>query len=232
MSTLRPALRWSMRALWLTLRVAAGIAGAALTVGMGAIALLPQLDARAMIVTSGSMEPTINVGGLVIVEEVDPRAVTAGDVITFNGYSSENLTTHRVIDRKVVAGRLHFRTQGDANDTPDVDLAPGEGIVGRVRVDVPYAGRALAEVSRPELRYLALGGLSVWFVVANSLALREAVRARAVGSGDRGAARTGLCLAVAVVIVAAAAILHVDTTVAVLTDAEAVSDNAFATGTW
>lgn len=232
MSTVRTTVRWSMRALRLTLRVAVALAGAALTVGMGAIALLPQLDARAMIVTSGSMEPTINVGGLVIVEEVDPRAVSVGDVITFNGYTSEKLTTHRVIERKVVAGRLHFRTQGDANDTPDVDLAPGEGIVGRVRVDVPYAGRVLAELSRPELRYLALGGLSVWFLVANSLGLREALRTRAIGTGDRGAARTGLGLALAGVVITAAPILGVTTTVAVLTDATSITDNTVTTGTW
>lgn len=232
MSVVRTTARWSTRALRLTLRVVLALAAMALIVGMGAVALLPHFGARAMIVTSGSMEPTINVGGLVIVEETNPEEITAGDVITFNGYTSENLTTHRVIDRKVVAGRLHFRTQGDANDTPDVDLAPAAGVVGRVRADVPYAGRALAELDRPELRYLVLGAVSVWLLVANSLSLRDAMRTRQVATADRGATTAGLSLAVALVLVAVALTFRMHTTVAVLTDATSITDNTFATGSW
>lgn len=224
--------RCTIRVVGLALRVTIALAGIALTVGMGAVALLPQVGARAMIVTSGSMEPTINVGGLVIVEETDPEHITVGDVITFNGYSGEGLTTHRVIDRRIVGDRLHFRTQGDANDTPDVDLAPAEGVVGRVRADIPYAGWVLAELGRPELRYLALGGVSVWFVVANAFALRGALRTRRPVTADAGAIGMGRCFVVAVVLVTIALTLRVHTTAAILADATPITDNTFATGTW
>lgn len=232
MPAVRTIARCTTRAVRLSLRVTVALAGLALTVGMIAVALLPHVGARAMIVTSGSMEPAINVGGLVIVEETDPEQITVGDVITFNGYGGEGLTTHRVIDRSIVGGRLHFRTQGDANDTPDVDLAPAEGVVGRVRADLPHAGRVLAEFSRPELRYLALGGVSVWLLAANALALAAALRNRRPVTTDAGTIGIGRCLVIAVVLVSAAVTLQTRTTAAILTDSTPITDNTFTTGTW
>lgn len=233
MSFLRKSGRLSARALGLLVRLTVTFTGIALTVGMGAIALLPNMGARAIIVTSGSMEPTINVGGFVIVEEVDPEAITVGDVITYSGYTSEGLTTHRVIDRMVVGERLHFRTQGDANDTPDVDLAPAEGVAGKVRFDLPYAGRAMNELTRPELRYVVLGGLSLWLLAKNALALRHALTVRTTAStGERGGARPALSIATALVLVSAAAALTMGTTSATFTDTTNITDNTFATGTW
>lgn len=232
MSAFRSTVRWSTRVLRHVLRVAAGLAGVAVAVAMGAVALLPQVGARAIIVTSGSMEPTINVGGLVIVQDVDPAKIAVGDIITFSGYTTDHLTTHRVIDRKTVAGRLHFRTQGDANDSPDVDLAPAEGIVGRVGFDVPYAGRALAELDRPELRYLVLGAVSAWFLVANALALREALRRPRAATGDRGTAQAAAGFVVALFLIGATSTLGLHISAAVLTDAAPITGNAFATGTW
>lgn len=233
MSVVRNAARLSVAALKVLTRVTVALAATALTVGMGAIALLPNVGARAMIVTSGSMEPTIDVGGLAIVEEIDPATIAVGDVITYRGYTTEGLTTHRVIDRKFVNGRLHFRTQGDANDTPDVDLAPAEGVAGKVRFDVPHAGRALHGLSGPEVRYVGLGGASMWLMARNALALRRALRARVVPTGKRdGATPAASGIAAAVVVVVAAAAITANATSAVLNDATAVTDNTFATGTW
>lgn len=232
MSVFRKISRGSARTLRLLTRLTVTLVGIALTVGMGAIALLPNMGARAMIVTSGSMEPTIDVGALVIVEELDPDTIAVGDVITYSGYTSEGLTTHRVIERTVVAERLHFRTQGDANDTPDVDLAPAEGVVGKVRFDVPYAGRAMSELTRPELRYLALGGVSVWLLAKNALALRHALRNRGATAREHGGTSPAMSIAFAALLVSAAAGLTVDTTSAAFTDTTTISENSFATGTW
>ena len=49
-------------------------------------------------VLTGSMSPTIKVGGLIIVKEVSPQNIQEGDVITFRSSSTDNVTTHRVID--------------------------------------------------------------------------------------------------------------------------------------
>lgn len=232
MTLLRRAFRRSVRAVTVLTRLSIVLGGVALTISMGLIALLPNVGARAMIVTSGSMEPTINVGGLVIVEEVDPETITVGDVVTYRGYASGGLTTHRVIDRRIVGERLHFRTQGDANDTPDVDLAPAEGVFGKVRLDVPHAGRAMNELTRPELRYVALGGLSAWLLIKNTLALRRALHARALATEEGAKARLAPSIAVALVFVSVAAALTLGATSAAFTGTTTIADNTFVTGTW
>lgn len=231
-----PVIRKTARSARCAFRALAGpavaLVGCALTLALGAVALLPSVDARAMIVTSGSMAPAIGVGALVIVEQVDPVTITTGDVITFNGYARSGLTTHRVIDRTVVNGRVHFRTQGDANDTPDVDLAPAEGVVGRVRVAVPHAGRALGELSRAQLRDAALGVVSLWLLVKNGIALRDALHARPAATSERGAAAQTASAVVALVLVAATASLGTHASSAVLLDTSRITDNTFTTGTW
>lgn len=227
-------LSWLFRAVVWCVRAAVVVAVVAVTVGLAAVALLPRsFDARAMVVTSGSMEPTIGVGSLAVVESVDPHDIAVGHVISFHGYGTDALTTHRVLARRVVNGRLHFQTKGDANDATDVDLAPGEGVVGRVRMDVPYAGRALAELQRPQLRLLLLGAPSLWFFAAHLLRLWRALRTRR----RAGAPSVTGSMPVAVVVVVALVALAVPgrapaATSAGFVDAATVGQNAFWTGTW
>lgn len=127
-----------------------------LAIGIGALAALPALDAHLLVVTSGSMAPTIATGDAVVAVDTPPEAIAAGDVIAFHGYGRERLTTHRVISRHHVDGRLHFRTQGDANATPDANLAPAEGVAGRVTLTLPAAGRPLLALTSPTARMLLL----------------------------------------------------------------------------
>ncbi len=127
-----------------------------LAIGIGALAALPAFDAHLLVVTSGSMAPTIATGDAVVAVDTPPEAIAAGDVIAFHGYGRERLTTHRVISRHDVDGRLHFRTQGDANATPDADLAPAESVAGRVVLTLPAAGRPLLALTSPTARMLLL----------------------------------------------------------------------------
>lgn len=150
-----------------------------LAIGIGALAALPALDARLLVVTSGSMAPTIATGDAVVAVDTAPEEIGAGEVIAFHGYGRERLTTHRVISRHEVDGRLHFRTQGDANATPDANLAPAEGVAGRVVLTLPGAGRPLLALTSPTARMLLL---VLPAVVIAALELRDLWVGR---SGDR-----------------------------------------------
>ncbi len=145
--------RGRLRALlgWMGLVVAVPV-----VVGMIALAALPSFDMRLLVVLSGSMEPTIDTGDAVVVRTADPATVGIGDVITFHGYGAERLTTHRVIDVRDVDGNRHFRTQGDANETPDPNLAPAGGVVGRVVLRLPRFGWVALQLQRPQVRLVAL----------------------------------------------------------------------------
>lgn len=205
----------------------------ALTLALTALAALPAVNAQAMAVTSGSMEPGIAVGSLLVVRTVDPETVQPGDVITYAGYTAQNLTTHRVLSRQHVAGKLHFQTQGDANDTPDVDLAPAAGVVGRATLDVPYAGRTLSALSHPQTRMIVLGVPAGWMIVVQGRALHTLLRSRGRHRAPRPRLVTSrvapMCL---LVVVAAGSTVALTATGAILSDTQPVTDNTFATGSW
>jgi signal peptidase len=104
------------------------------------IYVAPHLGWRVDAVISGSMEPELKVGSLVVTRPIRPEMVVVGDIITFRTTAlSDNTITHRVI----VIGHnspLHFRTKGDANNVPDPFTVPAQNLVGKVCFHMPYIG--------------------------------------------------------------------------------------------
>ncbi len=98
---------------------------------------------RTYVVASGSMSPHAQAGDAVLLKEAPHEEIAVGDAIAFQPLRSSGLTMHRVIDIRTVDGKLHFRTKGDANATPDPNLAPAANVLGRVDARVPSLGRAL-----------------------------------------------------------------------------------------
>ena len=85
-----------------------------------------------MIVLTDSMLPEISSGDLIIAQQIDPKDVKVGDVISFfdpagNGTS---VVTHRVIEIVEDKGETKWRTRGDNNNTEDKVLVPFENLVG------------------------------------------------------------------------------------------------------
>ena len=96
------------------------------------------------IVETGSMEPTIPVGALIVVHRQD--TYQEGDIITYESDSLSKVITHRVIafrDDYVIA-------RGDANNVSD-EAFPEEKIVGKVVSVLPKAGKALTALRQPKL---------------------------------------------------------------------------------
>jgi signal peptidase len=91
------------------------------------------------VVLSGSMEPYMSAGDVVIVDRVPPREIGRGDVITFR--QGGNIpTTHRVIERVADADGVAFRTMGDANEDPDAGLVSPASVLGEVVLVIPLIG--------------------------------------------------------------------------------------------
>lgn len=100
----------------------------------------PHLGWRVDAVLSGSMEPELKVGSLVVTRPVEPETIAVGDMITFRPTTvGENLITHRVISIGQ-SSRLYFKTKGDANDSPDPFTVPARNLVGKIWLHVPYWG--------------------------------------------------------------------------------------------
>ncbi len=119
------------------------------------------------VVLSGSMEPAMPVGSVVLVRPVDPEAVALGDIITFRQQGSPDFVTHRVVE-VVNEESLSFRTRGDANEEPDTSLVPADALRGRVWVTIPYLGYVAQHVRQP-WGFLLLVGLPGGLIIAGEL---------------------------------------------------------------
>jgi signal peptidase len=120
------------------------------------------IGGASLTVLTGSMEPTIPAGSIVLVQPVDAEAVRAGDVITFQARPDTTaLVTHRVVGVNFEDERRSFTTKGDANEGNDTRPVPESAVRGRVVFDVPYLGK-LSDVMRTEqglLLFVVVPGL-------------------------------------------------------------------------
>ena len=104
--------------------------------------LAPHFGWRVDLVCSGSMEPELKTGSLVITRPVEPQEIVVGDIIAFNPKGvtlGENLVSHRVIGIET-ASPLYFKTKGDANDNPDPFTVPARNLVGRICFKAHHVG--------------------------------------------------------------------------------------------
>lgn len=95
-------------------------------------------------VLTGSMEPTYNVGDLILVKVTDPSEIQVGDTVTFNpGSTDDSYLTHRVtqkLENYMGTGNVCFKTKGDANETEDPFVIDGSRMIGIVKMKIPFVG--------------------------------------------------------------------------------------------
>lgn len=95
---------------------------------------------RLFTVLSGSMEPEIKTGSVVLVKDESDYYI--GDIITFKSEEDRNndnpsfTTTHRLIGIEDDG----YQTKGDANDGPDGSLTDPNLVIGKVTLTSPYLG--------------------------------------------------------------------------------------------
>ncbi len=122
-----------------------------------------------LVVVSGSMEPTIRRGDLLLALPVRATDVDVGEVTSLPSPLNGVLVTHRVTAVTGDGATLSITMEGDANGVPDaqpyrVDAA---STVWQPQVTVPGAGDVVMVLSRPAVSVplavalLALIGLSV-----------------------------------------------------------------------
>lgn len=87
-------------------------------------------------VVTGSMEPTLPVGSLLVARQVDMQNIQVGDIICFRAQEAAifgKMVTHRVVEVFAgVDGSLLFETKGDANPVLDGYLVTEANYVGKV----------------------------------------------------------------------------------------------------
>jgi len=103
-----------------------------------------------MVVSSGSMIPTLNVGDIIIVRGVDPRSVTVGTIIIFHSPNEYDMPiVHRVIAVDNQGSTVFFETKGDNNPGPDGWRVPAQNLMGVFVAKIPYVGLLSLELRGP-----------------------------------------------------------------------------------
>ncbi len=96
---------------------------------------------RSLLVQSGSMEPTIMTGDIIVIQ--DHNQYNKNDVVTFK--DSDRIVTHRIIEEEGEEGSEPiFQTKGDANRSADEARIKQNDILGKVIFTIPKLGYMVA----------------------------------------------------------------------------------------
>ena len=94
---------------------------------------------KPLVVQSGSMEPKILKGAIVVVKP--QQDYQKGDVITVVEPANPKVSlTHRIVTVEEIDGRTFYTTKGDANEDADTEKRPKDNVFGKVLFSVPFLG--------------------------------------------------------------------------------------------
>ncbi len=113
------------------------------------ISILPLTgNFKVLAVLSGSMEPAIRTGSVVLIKPAGDYKI--GDIITFGKIGkNQTPTTHRINDIRVQAGKPIYITKGDANNAPDQKEVSQSDVRGKVLFSIPLAGYVIDFAKKP-----------------------------------------------------------------------------------
>lgn len=124
--------------------------GALLGVVAGAVWGAGQLGlVQPLIVISGSMEPEIMTGDLLIDRPIPTESVEVGDVLSLPSELTGKLVTHRVESIERTGDSWEIRMHGDANDEPDLEpYIVGDEVLTPL-VKIPMGGKVVSKLMEP-----------------------------------------------------------------------------------
>ena len=146
-------------------------AAASLLLGVGLLGFLflavgPHLlGYRTATMLTGSMEPGIMPGDVVVTVPKPATELEVGDVISYQiPVEDHRVETHRVTEIRHADGRIVIRTKGDANDNVDPWTATlQDDTVWEMRAVVPHLGTAVRVLRSPVVQHgvlwVGFGGL-------------------------------------------------------------------------
>lgn len=108
---------------------------------------------KPLVVISGSMEPTLKVGGILYYEKINIDEFDEGDILVYQ--TKEHIISHRIVD----INENGFITKGDINNSVDNYLVSDEQILGKgTNWSIPFIGYYADYIySHKYLLYISLG---------------------------------------------------------------------------
>ena len=120
-------------------------------------------NVKARIILTGSMEPSISAGDVIITTPITRKVPKINDVVAYQAkrFNGEKVAvfSHRIIGGDIENG---FIMKGDANKSPDPQKPKGEDILGVVIFVIPFIGNLLT----PKALFLLIPCLfGLWLIM-------------------------------------------------------------------
>lgn len=119
-----------------------------LSIGIGMI-FLTFVGIVPYIVLSGSMEPSISTGSIVLVDTTE-KDYRIGDIISYK--IEDQIVTHRIV--KMENGV--YKTKGDSNEIEDSVSLNISQIIGKVKVSIPKLGYLISHLKSKQIVLLMI----------------------------------------------------------------------------
>ena len=108
------------------------------------------LSYRVLTIASGSMEPALSKGSLVLVKTSAQVALyQPGQLVSFVTPRTRQLITHRVLNSTQLQNQQLISTKGDANPYPDPWILTEADVMGSVTASIPWLGYLVIAIKTP-----------------------------------------------------------------------------------
>lgn len=175
-----------------------------------------------MIVKSGSMEPAIKTGSVVLVQK--QASYQEGEIVTYRSpVATELLITHRIAERVMNEGMAEpsFVLKGDANPAADITPIMASAIVGQAQLAIPWLGYGLAFLQ-------TVPGVILFIVIPGTILIYEEIKSLHRHLQEHFV-RKGALLMVAVLV---GLVIRTPVTAASYVGATTLSSASFSTARW
>jgi signal peptidase len=143
----------------------------ALLLGFVVLVAIPRFTQfDVLVVRGGSMQPSIPVGSIVIVDRAD-RVPRLGDVATFADPNGD-FVTHRIVG----FDGAKILTKGDANSARDMTERTSADLKGTVVAGIPLLGYVLYALSQPLVFLILLGGTGGFLIIGEIQTIVREIR--------------------------------------------------------
>lgn len=116
-------------------------------------------------IVSESMEPTLEIDDVVIVQKCDTSQLQKGDIITFQ--QDGRIISHRILDVTKEKEAIKFETKGDNNEIPDPEMVEAGQVYGKVLFKIKKIGKFISYIQNVRgLINIAIFAVIVYILVS------------------------------------------------------------------
>ena len=132
------------------------------------------LGIKTYVIISGSMEPNLQIGDIVIVKKVAQNELKQGDIISYR--QGQSVITHRIAEVIDKEGEVEYKTKGDNNNAEDSGILSYEMIEGKVVKHISQIGKIAIILQKKGTIIFIILILYIYILYSSSIKKKRALR--------------------------------------------------------